>query len=61
MQNLFKATEILSDIWSRTVSDGHSVDSQALPQGQEFVPATPDIKWVADYVRETKYTLEIVK
>ena len=56
-QNFFKAVKVLSDIWSRTVIDGHLVDSQALPQGQEFLPSTLDAKWVADHVRQTRYTL----
>ena len=60
-QNFFKAAEVLSDIWSRTVIDGHPVDSQALPQGQEFAQPTPDAKRVADHARQTKYTLQIVK
>lgn len=39
-----KAAEVLSDIWSRTVLDGHSVDSQALPQGQVFVQPTEKVR-----------------
>ena len=41
--------------------DGHAVDSQAIPLGQEFVPETPDPKWVAKHVRQTRYALQIVK
>ena len=43
-RKFFKAVEVLYGIWSGTVIDGHPVDSQALPQGQEFVPPTPDAK-----------------
>ena len=43
-RKFFKAAEVLYGIWSGTVIDGHPVDSQALPQGQEFVPPTPDAK-----------------
>ena len=60
-RNFVKAAEVLSDIWSTTVIDGHPVDSQAFPEGQEFLPPTPDAKWVADHVRQTRYTLQIVK
>ena len=60
-QNFFKAVEVLSRIWSNTVIDGHPVDSQALPQGQEYVPSTPDAQWVANHVRQTRYNLQIVK
>ena len=60
-QNFFKAAEVLWRIWSNTVIDGHPVDSQALPQGQEYVPSTTDAQWVANHVRQTKYNLQIVK
>ena len=60
-QNFFKAAEVLSRTWSNTVIDAHPVDSQALPQGQEYVPSTPDAQWVANHVRQTRYNLQIVK
>ena len=37
-ENFFKAAEVLSEIWSDTVIDGHVVDSRAVPLDQEFVP-----------------------
>ena len=60
-QNFFKAAEVLSRIWSNMVIYGHPVDSQALLQGQEYVPSTPDAQWVANHVRQTRYNLQIVK
>ena len=60
-QNFFKAAEVLSRIWTNTVIDGHPVDSQALPQGKEYVPSTPDAQWVANHVRQTRYNLQTVK
>ena len=41
--------------------DGRPVDSQAVPLDQSFVPPTPDANWVAKRVRQTRYTLQIVK
>ena len=57
----FKAAEILSNIWSETVIDGHPVDRQALPLDQAFIPPKTDAKWVAEYVHQARYTLQIVK
>ena len=57
----FKAAEILSNIWSETIIDGHPDDSQALPLDQAFILPTTDAKWVAEHVHQTRYTLQIVK
>ena len=38
-ENVFKASEILAEIWSNTVIDGHAVDCQAVRLEQEFIPA----------------------
>ena len=45
-KHFFEAAEILSNIWSETVIDGHPVDSQALPLDQAFILPTTDAKWV---------------
>ena len=34
-RNFEKAGEILAEIWSKTVIDGHVVDAKALPPGKE--------------------------
>ena len=60
-KNFFKAAEVLSEIWSKTVIDGRPVDSQAVPLDQSFVPPTPDANWVGKHVRQTRFTLQIVK
>lgn len=57
----FKAAEVLSEILSATVIDDHPVDSQTVATGQEFVPEEPDAKWVSKHVRQSRYTLQIVK
>ena len=51
----------MSNIWSETIIDGHPVDSQALPVDQAFIPPTTDAKWVAEYMYQTRYTLQTVK
>ena len=60
-KKFFKAAEILSNIWSETVINGHLVDSQALPLAQAFIPPTTNAKWVAEHMHQTRYTLKIVK
>ena len=60
-KNFFKAAEVLSDIWSNTVTDGHPVDSRAVPLNQEFVPPEPSAAWVSKHVRQTRYSLQVVK
>jgi len=54
-KNFFKAAEVLSEIWSTTVIDGHKVDSRAVPLNQEFVPPEPCPVWVSKHVRQTRY------
>lgn len=54
-----EASEVLSEIWSKTVIDRHPVDSEAVPLGQEFILPTPDAKWVAKHVRQTRYSLQL--
>lgn len=60
-KNIFQAAEILLDIWSKTVIDGHRVDCVAVPLGQEYVPPTPDPTWVSKHVQQSWYSLQIVK
>ena len=60
-KKFFKAAEILSNIWSETVIDGHPVDSQAIPLDQTFIPPATDAKWISEHVQQTRYTLQIAK
>ena len=59
--SFFKAAEVLSDIWSNTVIDGHPVDSRAFPLNQEIVPPEPSAAWVSRHLKQTRYSLEVVK
>ena len=60
-QNFQRASELLGEIWSKTVIDGHAVDARAVPLGQQIVAETPDPVWASNHVRQTRYTLQIVK
>ena len=48
-KKFLKTAEILYNVWTETVIDGHPVDSQALPLNQAFIPPTTDAKWVAEH------------
>ena len=60
-KNFFKAAETLSEIWSNTIIDGYPVECKAVPLNKEFVPPQPSAMWVSKHVRQTRYSLQIVK
>ena len=60
-RNFFRAAEILSDIWSKTVIDGKPVSCEAVPTGRSYVPSNPDVEWVSRHVLQARYSLQIVK
>ena len=57
----FKAAEILSEVWSSTVIDGHPVDCAAVEIGNSFEAPTPDPEWVSRHVLQARYSLQVVK
>ena len=59
-KNFLNAAEVLS-IWSNNVIDGHPVDSRAVLLNQEFLPPEPSAAWVSRYVRQTRYSFQVVK
>ena len=52
-RNFFKAAEVLSDVWSKIVIDGHPVDCVAVPVGQSYESPTPDPTWVTNHVQQS--------
>ena len=60
-KNFFKAAETLSEVWSKKVIDGHQIDCRAVPLNQKFIPPEPTPSWVSKHVRQTRYSLQIVK
>ena len=50
-ENVFKVSEILAEIWSNTVIDGHAVDCQAVHLDQEFIPAEKSALWISRHVQ----------
>ena len=60
-ENLFKASNILAEIWSNTVIDGHAVDCQAVRLDQEFIPAEESASWISRHVQQGRYAIQVVK
>ena len=60
-ENFFKAAEVLADVWSKTVIDGHKVDCQPLRAGCEIEPEAVDPEWAATHVQQSRYSLQVVK
>lgn len=60
-QNFQAASEVLADVWSHTVIDGHPVHATAVPTGKQLIPKEPDQVWMAAHVLQSRYALQIVK
>ena len=60
-QNFQAASQVLADIWSSTVIDGHKVDATAVQTGKQLVPEDPDQVWMATHVMQSRYSLQIIK
>ena len=60
-ENFFKASEILAEIWSNTVIDGHAIDCQAVRLDQEFIPAEESALWISRHVQQSWYAIQVVK
>ena len=60
-RNFCKAAGILLEVWSNAVIGGHPVDCSAIPLYQNFIPPTPDPKWVSRHVLPTRHSLQIVE
>ena len=59
--NLYKAAEVLSEVWSQTVIDGYPVESNAVPIGKEYIPPNQDPVCVSNHSLQYCYCLQIVK
>ena len=50
-KNFYAASDVLSDIWSKTVIDKHPVHCKTVKKGSQFIPNEPSPNWVAIHVR----------
>ena len=53
--------EVLSEVWEKTVIDGHSVNCRAIPADSLYKPTTFDLVWVVEHCQRFWYCLQIVK
>ena len=60
-KNFQKAAEIVSEVWEKTVTDGHPIDCRAVPVGNTHEPTDADPIWVAKHCQQSRYCLQIVK
>ena len=56
-KNFQKAAEILANVWSNTVIDGHKVNAQAMPIGMAHKLDEVDVEWVSKHVQQSRYLL----
>ena len=61
IRNFFKTAEVLYDVWSKTVINGHPVNCVAVPVGQSYEPPIPEPTWVTEHVQQSRDFLQIVK
>ena len=58
--NFRKAGEILAEIWSNVIIDGHPVIAQYVEK-KEIAPVPLNEMWMSDHVQTSQYFLQIVK
>ena len=61
LQNFKYAGEILAELWSKMVIDGHPVVAEFIKDPQSEVSIIKSEVWRANHVRESQYFLQIVK
>ena len=59
--NLYKAAEVLLEVWSQTVIDDYPVECNAVPIGKEYNPSNPDPVCVSNHCLHSHYCLQIIK
>lgn len=62
LKNFGAAGEALANVWSGLIIDGHEVAAEFKPPGnQPALPQLPESLWYSVHVRESQYTLQVVK
>ena len=60
-KNFEKAGQVLSEIWSETVIDGHPTVAEYISPSEDEKPILKDQARHMTHVRETQYMLQVVK
>ena len=61
LQNFKYAGEILAELWSKMVINGHPVAAEFIKHPPTEVSIIKSEEWRANHVRESQYLLQIVK
>ena len=61
LRNFEYAAEILAELWSKLVIDGHPVVAEFINEEPLEITITKSEEWKAKHVRESQYFLQIVK
>ena len=61
VENFKKATDVLSQVWEKTVINGYLVHRRAVPFGKAYKPPNPDPVWVEKHCQQSRCCLQIVK
>lgn len=60
-KNFQMEPEVLSEVWEKTVIDGHSVNCRAIPADSLYKSTTFELVWVVEHCQQFRYCLQIVK
>ena len=58
-KNFLMEPDVLSEVWEKTVIDGHSVNCRAIPADSLYKPTTFDLVWVVEHCQQFWYCLQI--
>lgn len=61
-KNFQKAGEVLAEVWSNMVIDGHGVVAEYVEpdaSAESFIPDLPSQQWYSEHVRESQYLLQV--
>ena len=59
-KNFYAASDVLSEIWSKTVIDNHKVDCKTVKKGSQFIPDDACPVWISKHVKVV-FLLKIIK
>ena len=61
VKNFIAAGEILAEIWSESIIDGHAVKAAYIDPQERSIDTTESERWKRVHVQELQYMLQIVK
>ena len=61
LKNSIRAGEILAELWSEIIIDGHPVVAEFVDEDPCDINVVKSEEWKANHVRQSQYCLQIVK